>query len=159
MRLHELVTPHQPQSWTQQPDNQPQERLYHVATADQPLRFRAVGPTRIRVDELAGAATRTRYFNVLAGEQQFDLSPAPGVDLALFRVFELQWNGQLALPVATAADEAPPTPLPVWLDQLPLAASQPDLAVEPAWFAAPAAAWGDEVGLLSLASPDDPALD
>ena len=156
VQIHELQASEARHRWTEQPDARPKERLYQVATRAQPLRFRVFGPTRIRIDERAGDATRTRYFHVLTREQQFELSPPTDSESALFRVFEWVEDPQQSPLEVARFPTPPPQRLPVWLDQLPPACLSDFSAVDPVCFTAPAIAWGDPVGLLSLAAPTDP---
>ena len=66
-----------------------QDRTYQIATRDEPLRHRFIGPGWYRVDELRGQDTLSRF--VLKGDdaQQIVLEPQAGRHESLFRLFRL----------------------------------------------------------------------
>ncbi len=68
---------------------QPHERYYHVATHDEPVRFRIFGPAWLRIDELRDDTTYTKYIAINGGSEAIDLRPSGDRREALFRVFAL----------------------------------------------------------------------
>ena len=156
VQLHEQSSGQEQQAWSDGAGARDERRFYHVATREEPLSFRVLGPARIRIDQRTETETRTRYVNVLDGERQFQLRPPDDTDFALLRVFELQpqpWESPVAArPIVREAASRPP----VWLDQLPRPTDGGWAAGEPAWMVGTAAVWGDPIGQLSLFPPDAP---
>lgn len=64
------------------------ERNYHVATAQEPLRFTVAGPQWLRIDEWRQDIVHSRSQFVAEGWQTITLQPQTGQTEALFRVFQ-----------------------------------------------------------------------
>ena len=78
------------------------ERYYHAATKDQPLEFTLSGPARIRIDELRGDSTTTRFETVPSGQRRsFSFSPPNATAESLFRIFELVSGARETTPLTT----------------------------------------------------------
>ncbi|MFQ5643140.1 MAG: hypothetical protein ACE5FQ_05500, partial [Thiogranum sp.] len=89
------------------------ERVYHLATRDEPLRFDIEGPAWLRVDELRDGVSFSRYIAVDAGWQSVQLGPASGRDEALYRLYRR--SAGTAPPdsrLARAAAATTPVPAP-----------------------------------------------
>jgi len=63
------------------------ERIYHLATHDEPLRFDIEGPAWLRVDELRNEHSFSRYIAVAEGWQSIQLHPDEDRDEALYRLY------------------------------------------------------------------------
>ncbi len=120
------------------------ERIYDVATHDEPVRMPIEGPAWLRVDELQGDETYSRYIAVLEPEQQVELAPRQGHDEALFRVFEYQPRTDGSVPSVHEVHVAP-EPLP------------PPLIHESDWEVA-FDAQRDPLAHLSLLASDSPVI-
>ena len=66
------------------------ERVYHVATREEPITFSVQGPSWLRIDEYRDGSTLTRYHPVEAGWQRITIPPGDGRDQALLRIFRLE---------------------------------------------------------------------
>jgi hypothetical protein len=148
------------------------ERLYHVATNAEPVRFRIDGPAQVRIDELRGEVTLCRYLTVDEGSDVFDLRPAAGEDIALFRIFEYGLDAtKLTPPVAleTVQPEPLAAPLIGVPEQEPLVEAilpvpivvgapveeiSPGTATNESWLSDIPVAWRESLESLSLMSPD-----
>lgn len=102
-----------------------QQKEYHVATVAEPVVVQATGPAWLRVDELRGSVTVSRYIDVLPGARRLELSPAEGQEQSLFRVFQFVWDTH-----PTSLLPAPPQVVdePVhahWLEEIYNNAEQP----------------------------------
>ncbi|VAW78302.1 hypothetical protein MNBD_GAMMA14-1700, partial [hydrothermal vent metagenome] len=63
------------------------ERIYHLATHDEPLRFDIEGPAWLRVDELRNMQSFSHYIAVEDGWQSIRLQPDNDHDEALYRLY------------------------------------------------------------------------
>jgi hypothetical protein len=130
------------------------ERLYHVATEDQPVRFRIDGPAWVRVDQLVGGTTVCRYLTVSEGRKVFDLKPPDGADTALFRIFEYRLDRNKRVP-PNAIVSVPPEPLPApWIDAALAEDVVPGEPADESWLRDIPVAWGEPLVPLSLLPPD-----
>ena len=77
------------------------ERLFHVALADEPLRASVPGPAWLRVDEWRDGALRSRYRHVAGDWEEIELRPTAGQRQALFRLHTREY---------VPAERRPPTP-------------------------------------------------
>ncbi len=80
-------------------------RSYHVATEEEPLRFRVSGPNVIRVDELIEEEIVTRLIPVTEELRTFEFVPSDGRRVARYRIYEMNLNNE-----ASPIYRAPPTP-------------------------------------------------
>lgn len=89
-------------------------RSYHVATQEEPLRFRVSGPTVMRVDELTDGEIFTKLIPVTGETRTFELVPSAGQKVARYRIYELNLNNE-----ASPIYRVRPTPSKVdahWID-------------------------------------------
>ncbi len=63
------------------------ERLYHIATKENPVKFYFEGPALLRIDEWAGGRTRSRFQPIKEGWQQVQVPVSAGKDESLFRIY------------------------------------------------------------------------
>ena len=82
-------------------------RSYHVATEEEPLRFRVPGPNVIRVDELTEQGIITKLIPVIEETRTFELVPSEGQKVARYRIYEMDLNN-----VASPIYRAPPIDSP-----------------------------------------------
>ncbi len=90
-------------------------RSYHVATEEEPLRFRVSGPNVIRVDELTEEGIVTKLIPVTQQTRTFEFVPSAGRKVARYRIYEMDLNNE-----ASPIYRAPPTPSkknPHWIDE------------------------------------------
>jgi hypothetical protein len=142
-------------------------RLYQVATHDEPIRFRIPGPATIRIDELRGTRTFSAIELVEGGGREFELRPLDGQEMALFRIWEMQTDASRTRLTAQHIDWQP-EPLPTgWLESSlqnvgghwPLYEGNEENSdwFAPGGFVPGSQAWGDALSLTSLAAPDGKA--
>jgi len=90
------------------------DRLYHVATRDEPVAVQMEGPALLRVDEWRDGETLTRYRMVETGLQNLAFSPGPRQKESLFRLFKLEsYPKKPVETVREARAETFPVKLPV----------------------------------------------
>lgn len=65
-----------------------QERVYQVATWDEPVELALEGPAWVRIDEADGRQTRSRYLFVEPGWRELRLMPRRGREQSLYRLFQ-----------------------------------------------------------------------
>ena len=104
------------------------ERAYHVATPDEAVVARILGPTVLRIHELDAGHTRVRYRHVEEGWQTIELYPRPGRSEGLFRLFESVYAPDRPNS-RTPYIAAEPTPVPPALVELGGAPSVTPLGV------------------------------
>jgi hypothetical protein len=138
-----------------------------VATHDEPVRFQVFGPAWLRIDELRGTTTYTKYIAIYHGSETIDLRPSGGRGEALFRVFELaaaptrenshsSWIPVAAIPVPSPV--IPYTPYINVVDssagqaQAVLAMTTPELSPPPVFLDDVYALGGQEDATWSFAS-------
>lgn len=134
-------------------------RSYHVATAEEPLRFRIAGPNLIRIDQLiddrsptpATAQSNrqivTQIIPVTAENRTFELVPGPGQSLARYRIYEIDMS-QSASPIYRAP--TPPRPKSThWIDS----------KVAEVFHQIDRDFTADDLNLLGLRSPDASPVD
>ncbi len=63
------------------------ERLHHIATKDNPVKFYLEGPALLRIDEWADGRTLSRFQPVQGGWQQVQVPVSAGKDESLFRIY------------------------------------------------------------------------
>ena len=80
-------------------------RSYHVATKEEPLRFRVAGPSVIRIDQLTEGEIVTQIVAVTQESRTFELVPTAGRQVARYRIYELDLQTE-----GTPIYRAPPTP-------------------------------------------------
>ena len=80
-------------------------RSYHVATEEEPLRFRVSGPNVIRVDELTEGEVVTKLIPVIKESRTFELVPSDGQKVARYRIYEMDLDNE-----ASPIFREPPTP-------------------------------------------------
>ena len=135
------------------------ERVYDVATRDEPISMLVEGPAWLRIDELRGETTFTRYISVFESKRQIELAPSDGQEEALFRVFEyVPRPGSEDPPTYWVRVEPEPLPPPlikepIW-DDVRVPGSEgwtpgPDPTMTP---------WNDPLELLALRAPDSPVM-
>ena len=89
VRVEEAKGPQSGSDLSFEPLQRSLQRDYDVATAGEPLRLRVRGPAWLRVDELRGEETVTRYEHVDSeGWQSLEIPPPAGSEQALYRLFE-----------------------------------------------------------------------
>ena len=95
------------------------QRLFHIATRDKPVVFRLTGPSWIRYEQLVDGAIHVRELMHAEGVRELVLTPPPGTDQALYRIWEFQRGTSTARPKPpryVEPAEARRTPPPRWLD-------------------------------------------
>lgn len=84
------------------------ERVYHVATREEPVALHVPGPSWLRVDELRDAKVWTHYHLVEDTRARFTLYPEPGRAEALFRVYRRDFDPEARPPRPRASPRPPP---------------------------------------------------
>jgi hypothetical protein len=74
---------------TGSPASEPEVKSWHVATADEPLTFRGVGPNVFRIDQLVDDQVHTRIVPVTEGDKTFEMAPEGDSRISRFRIFQL----------------------------------------------------------------------
>ncbi len=64
------------------------ERIYHVATTDEPLKFRVAAPAMLRIDRYDNGVV-THEFVPVEEDRSFELKPPPEHEMSMFRIFEM----------------------------------------------------------------------
>ena len=64
------------------------ERIYQVATADEPLKFRVAAPAILRLDRYDDGVI-TQQLVAVEEDREFALTPPPGREMSMFRIFEM----------------------------------------------------------------------
>lgn len=91
------------------------ERVWQVATAQEPLRLLVAGPAWLRIDEQRRDEVATSYQSVAEGWQEVALAPEAGQGERLLRVSQRQVNGDSTPSVARPlADTSVPVPPPLF---------------------------------------------
>ena len=80
-------------------------RSYHVATPEEPLRFRVAGPNVIRIDQLSEDRIISQTVPVTQETRTFELVPSEGEKVARYRIYEMNLE-EKASPIYRAS----PTP-------------------------------------------------
>ena len=80
-------------------------RSYHVATPEEPLRFRVAGPNVIRIDQLSEGRIISQIVPVTQESRTFELVPGEEERVARYRIYELNLEEE-ASPIYRAS----PTP-------------------------------------------------
>ena len=65
------------------------QRTYQVATVDEPLKFKVVGPTIIRIDQKRSLGVTSQIVPI-ESEREFELFPDQDQETALYRVYQLR---------------------------------------------------------------------
>ncbi len=89
-------------------------RYYHVATDAEPVQLRVAGPAWLRIDELRGTRTTSRYRLVTNGWQLIDLRPEAKHSQGLFRLYRrtlAEQRPELRSRMANANRPSPMEPL------------------------------------------------
>jgi len=70
------------------------KRSYHVATQEEPLRFRVAGPNVIRVDQLIQEKIVTKIIPVTKESRTFEMVPGEGQKVARYRIYKMDLSAQ-----------------------------------------------------------------
>lgn len=105
------------------PLQQDVERVWHVATGDEPVVVPIEGPALIRVDEHRDGATFNELRLLPDGLQRVELRPSAGRTEALYRVYRLRYDPRRR-PAPLKNIEFPPEPAPApWISDAQLASA------------------------------------
>jgi hypothetical protein len=134
-------------------------RVYDVATHDEPVRMFIEGPAWLRVDELRGETTHTRYVSILDRQRRIELAPDNDNEEALFRVFLYVPRPGAQIPqthwVKIETEPLPPPLIqePLWDESQRAQPESPTLDSSTSFYP-----WHNQLEILALRAPDSPVI-
>ena len=92
----------------------PETRLYHVATADRPVRYHGTGSDWLRIERRVGDESETTQLIHVAGKRTFVVEPPAGASQALVRISRFVFADR-DVPPSTLVDLPAEPPVTRWL--------------------------------------------
>ncbi len=116
LQLREITPEGRRIAWNEWDDLKRPEEFFHVATAEQPVKFRVQGPAWLQIQRFSATGRHQRETAVVRGMREFELGVVEGQPHTLYQIREFRFRGGRREPPIWAVDASQPPSQRRWLD-------------------------------------------